>query len=189
MKHFRLLLFTFVALEAIGVLAFVFLGPMEANGTKTIDLLPGTGSIGHLMVDTEGGGAISGDFTSDSGRQVLFMMLDEEQYDDLLAGQSYGTQFSEIAASGDFSVDRPAVEWYHIVIQHAAEPESAEQVTVTYTVKSMNWPITFGLTGFIFASGVLTAVVMIKQQKEKKAATGPLSPYLDVVIFDQDARR
>ncbi|HEX9907807.1 MAG TPA: hypothetical protein VGB78_04995 [Thermoplasmata archaeon] len=189
MKHFGVVIAALSVLELVGVLIIAFLGPLKVEHTEAIDLAPGSTSIGHLAVDMMGGGVISGEFVSDSGRQVLFVMLDEEQYDDLVAGRQYDTHFSEIGYSVNFSVDRPAMEWCHIVVQHAVEPDSPERVTVSLTVSSMDWDITFAATGLAGGSAILMGIVMIKHQRDKKVERGPMSPYIDVVIFDEEPRK
>lgn len=189
MKHYRLLLGTCFALEAIGISILVFLGPMVVRGTGTIELAPGADSIEHLEVDTLGGGAVSGDFTTASGRPIHFMVLDDGQYQDFLAGRSYSTQFSEYAASGSFSYDRPAEESCHILVGHATETEGSEKITVSHTVRTMDWPMTFAATGMFAAGAFAGGLAMIKRAKDRKAARGPLSPYIDVVIFDEGSKR
>lgn len=186
MKHFRVLLLISFAAIAVALIVMVTLSPRDVNGEETISLAPGEDSSGHLAVDMEGGGVISGSFASSSGNQVILVMLDQDQYADFLAGREYGTRFSENAASGTFTVDRPAMETCHVVVKHAIEPDSSEQVTITYTVSTMNWTITFVATGVMGAAAIGSGIAMIKQTKDRKAAKGPLSPYIDVVMFDDE---
>lgn len=189
MKHFGILFAAMTVLETIGIIIFILAPPVESNGTETVALESGATSIGHLSVDMLGGGVISGEYASDSGRLVLFMALDDDQYEEMLADRAYNPHFSEIASSGDFSVDWGAMEFCHIVVMHAEDTENTEQVQVTYTVSSMDWTISFIGLGLFGCFGILSGVLLIKHGKDKKKETGPLSPYIDVVIFDDEPRK
>jgi hypothetical protein len=186
MRHFRLILFPLMALEAVGVLVMVLMAPLELDNTETIELPAGPDGIGHAVIDTHGGGSITGNFSTGSGRDVLVMLMDEDQYADFVAEESGDSLFSRVGASGEFSIDRPAMEWCHVVVLHADVTVSAERVTVSYTVHSMNWDIVLIATVLVFGPGFATALVIAKHSKDKKAALGPLSPYDDVVIFDEE---
>ena len=188
MKSFRLILIPSMALMAIGAVVMFLYAPLEIHYTEEITLAPGIASSGHLIVDTEGGGSITGTYATASGRPVLVMILNDGQYSDFLAGEPYGTELSETAALGTYSIDEPALERLHIVIQHAVEPEVQELVTLDHTVHSMNWEVVFLSTALAFGPAFLLGAVMIKHSRDRQAARGPISSYSDVVLFDNDRK-
>ncbi len=187
MKHFRILMVILLALVGVAAIATALLAPVQIPGSATINV-PADGT-GHEIVDMEGGGVLVGDFSTSSGHQVLFMILDEDQYSAFLANSTHDSWYSEISSSASFSIDRASVERYHIVVQQALDPPSAEQISLTYTVKTMKWDIAFVGVGVLGASSIGSAIMMIKEQKDKKAKREPLSPYMDVVFFDELTRR
>ena len=189
MKHFGILFATMTVLETIGIIIFILAPPVESSGTETVALESGATSVGHLSVDMLGGGVISGEYASDSGRPVLFMALDDEQYEDMLGGRAYNPHFSEIASSGEFHVDWGAMEFCHIVVMHAEDTETTEVVQVTYTVSSTDWTFSFIGLGLFGGFGILSGILLIKHGKDKKKETGPLSPSIDVVIFDEGSEK
>jgi hypothetical protein len=188
MKHFGLLMIALTVPMAIGTILASFPGDVEAYGTEGVVLEAGTTSTGHLAVDMLGGGTISGTYASESGRQVLFMALDDDQYEAFLAGGSCDTHISEIAASGEFYVDWPAMEWCHVVIQHAAESDLEEQVTVEYKVTSQDWPVAFTGIGVMGATAVVITMLMFKHQSDRKKMEGE-PRYIDVVLFEDQAEK
>jgi len=185
-----LLGFLFVALcvvEAIGIILIAFAPSVDSDGVEDLVLDPGVDSRGHFSVDMLGGGIISGDFSSQSGRSVLFMALDDGQYEDLLAGRAYDTHFSTIASSGEFSIDYAGMENCHIVVQHATDVDSPEQVTLAYHVSSSNWSMVFLGLGLFGGGGLLSGVILLIHGKDVKKRVGILNPYVDVVIFDEES--
>jgi hypothetical protein len=187
MKHFRTLIIILLAIEGVAVISTALLAPVQIPGSATISM-PADGT-GHEAVDMKGGGVLVGDFSTSSGRQVLFMILDEDQYSAYLIDATHDSWFSEISSSGSFNIDRASVERYHIVVQQALDPPSAEQISLTYTVETMKWDIAFIGIGILAVSSIGSGVMMIKQQKDKKARREPLSPYVDVVFFDEVSKR
>lgn len=185
MKHFRVVLFSSMALDAIGLIIIFLFGSWHVQDTVTIDLPPGETSVGSFAIDTHGGGAVSGNFDSASGRPLIVMMLDEHQYEDYSFNRSHGTQFSEEASAGEFSIDDAAMELCYVVVTHSQAVDQAEQLTLNYEVSSMNWTNVVISMAFIFGGSIAGAAAMFKRQKERKAVLGPLSPYSDVVMFDE----
>lgn len=189
MRHFRLLLLSGFAIDIPAFLILFLFAFTTISHQGTITLAPGTGSYGSIEVDLQGGSPISGTFESVSGNDVLFMLLDEDQYQDYKSSLPHSSRFSTVGHSGSFSIEQVDMERCYLVVEHATEFSSTEEIRVTYEFTGTDY-VYFSISAVLFLVGaviVLTAFYL--RNKEKIDAKASSTKYLDVVFFENDLKK
>jgi len=188
-KHFRLFYLGGWAMEIPAMVILVLFTFHPVTTHTSISIAPGFDAYGSLEVDLNGGGPISGTFESVSGNDILFMLLDEDQFADYSANISHSSRFSAISSSGSFSIEQVDMERCYLVAEHATTFSNTEEVQVTYELSETNIDYLFLSMTLIIVGGILVMYAFYKRNKEKVEARISTSKYLDVVFFDEEPKR